>query len=371
MILWLAPMDWITNCAFRIIVKQIFLDNMEKLTKGNPVEKHWNIENENTNPQLFLRTEFMSIDGYIHNPSKVVRHLMATKYEAPLIAQIYGASEAKMVTVAQEIEKKYADRFVCIELNIWCPAPNVVKCGWWSSLMKDKAKTLHMIKSIKESISLPFSIKTRIWLNQDDIDSQTDFIVKASEYCKYITVHGRTYSQQHSWEVNRDEIYKAKKLSNPNCKIIGNWWIKSYAEIAEKIGNLDGVMIGQAAIWNPRIFTSHQPSFQEIWETIIQHLDLAIACELYFDKYAKSEHIQKYQDYIFPMPTMTKLKNFIKKIPILEKSWASFFAVPEFRKYMFSYVKGIPDSKDFKINTCRITKYTELVEEIKKFFQLG
>jgi len=359
MILWLAPMDWITNCAFRIIVKQVFD------TYKSPGD------------ELFLRTEFMSIDGYIHNPSKVVRHLMATKDESPLIAQIYGASEAKMVTVAQEIEKKYADRFVCIELNIWCPAPNVVKCGWWSSLMKDKAKTLHMVKSIKESISMPFSIKTRIWLNQEDINSQTDFIVKASEYCKYITVHGRTYSQQHSWEVNRNEIYNAKKLSNSDCKIIGNWWIKTYEEIAEKIGNLDGVMIWQAAIGNPRIFTSHQPSFQEIWETLLQHLDLSIACELYFDKYAKSvtteasvEMVQKYQNYVFPMPTMTKLKNFIKKIPEIEKSWVSFFAVPEFRKYMFSYVKGVPDSKDFKINACKITKYSELVAEIKKFFQL-
>ncbi len=46
----LAPMDGITDCAYRIICKQVF-------------EQHGHPDDE-----LMLRTEFMSADGYTHNP---------------------------------------------------------------------------------------------------------------------------------------------------------------------------------------------------------------------------------------------------------------------------------------------------------------
>ena len=43
-------------------------------------------------------------------------------------------------------------------------------------------------------------------------------------------------------------------------------------------------MIGQAAIGNPRIFTPHIPSREEIKETILKHLDLMISYENYFQE---------------------------------------------------------------------------------------
>jgi len=300
----------------------------------------------------------------------MVRHLMCTEFEKPLIAQIYGNNEEKILKVALDIQEKYSKYFHAIELNIGCPAPKVVKYGWGSSLMRNKEKTLNMIKNISSNLDMPFSIKTRIWLDLNDIPKQKEFIINASKYCKFITVHWRTFNQQHSGEVDRNSIYEVKKYSDENCKIIGNGWIRFYEEIFEKVWNLDGVMIGQAAIWNPRICTGHKPSLQEIWETVIQHLNLSIACELYFNKYSKSEKIQNYETYKFPMPTMKKLQNYVKKIEELEKAWTTFFSIPEFRKFLFCYVKGIENSKEFKIRTCKITRYGELNFEIKKFFGL-
>jgi len=43
---------------------------------------------------------------------------MCTKSQEPLIAQIYGGDEEKLIRVAQDIQKKYAEYFSCIELNI-------------------------------------------------------------------------------------------------------------------------------------------------------------------------------------------------------------------------------------------------------------
>ena len=72
----------------------------------------------------------------------------------------------------------------------------------------------------------------------------------------------------------------------PTCKIIGNGAITSYAQL-EELGShklLDGYMVGQAAIGNPRIFTPHIPTHQEIKTTILRHLDYLIAYEDFFQQ---------------------------------------------------------------------------------------
>lgn len=67
----LAPMDGITDCAYRIICKEVFLRH------GNPAD------------ELMLWTEFMSADGYIHAPAGVVHHILTTDFEPELIVQIF------------------------------------------------------------------------------------------------------------------------------------------------------------------------------------------------------------------------------------------------------------------------------------------
>jgi len=54
-------MDGITDCATRLTTSQIF-------------EKYKNPDDE-----LQLWTEFMNADGFIINPSKVVKHLMSVR----------------------------------------------------------------------------------------------------------------------------------------------------------------------------------------------------------------------------------------------------------------------------------------------------
>jgi hypothetical protein len=43
-------------------------------------------------------------------------------------------------------------------------------------------------------------------------------------------------------------------------------------------------MVGQASIGNPRVFTKHIPTIQEIHIVIIKHLNYLMAEEIYFQK---------------------------------------------------------------------------------------
>lgn len=267
-----APMDWITNCATRLITSQIF-------------EKYWKIEDS-----LGLRTEFMNVDGFLINPHQVIKHALTTEWQKPIL-QIYWWKEETLIQAVEKIQNEYAELFSWIELNTWCPSNTVMKVGWWSDMLKDKEKTLNIIQRLSEIQGpLPFSLKTRAWLNDSDKESQKIFIRKASKYCSKISIHGRTLKQLYTWMADRDFISEIKKDINKNwnseCKIIGNGWITSYDDAENKLSqfNLDWIMIGQAAIWNPRIFTPHEPNLEEKCETILDHLDYSIACDQWFDE---------------------------------------------------------------------------------------
>lgn len=356
MIIGLAPMDGFTDCAFRQIVKEIF-----------------DIYGEKERYELFLWTEFMNADGYCINPTGVVKHLLTDKDQSPVIAQIFWGNEDMLITCFRDIREKYGKMeiwkngkmeknsefsFAGIELNMGCPARNVMNTWWGSALLKDRKQTLEIIKKLSWCVKMPLSIKTRIGLTEEDRREQIDFLVEVSNYVDMITIHGRTVKQAYSWDADWNFIYELKEQANKKCKILGNWWIKTYESIANHCkwttASLDGVMIGQWAIGNPRIFTPHTPSREEIKETILRHLDYMISYENYFQQQKEAF------TGILVMPSSDIIRNHQKK--------SSAIIISEFRKHLFQYVKGIPESKEFKQRVATISEYEPLVEEIQKFF---
>ena len=553
MLLGLAPMDWFSDCAFRQIVKEIFDKYGEK-------EKY----------ELVLWTEFMNADGYIINPPWVMKHLLTDTYQSPVIAQIFWGNEDMLTKCFVDIEKKYFCNLECkiqnaeknkkksdnsefpsfedkwilnstfswIELNMGCPARNVMNTWWGSALLQNKKNTLDIIKKLSWTINMLFSIKTRTGINEEDRKNQMEFLREASKYVSMISIHGRTVKQAYTGDADWEFIYELKKQIQgkrdkeqgtsskshvPECKVIGNGWIKSYEDInnrakwihtsysnfafhessdylkerwlisdwkylpydpllkerarelrknmtpAEKkiwkqclkfldvnilrqkvidhyiadfyipsrsliieidwdthfndeakwydkvrtqilesywlevlritnddiynnfdwvceiIENkitpnpslpkrgaiiassfakggarraedflVDGIMIGQAAIGNPRIFTPHTPSREEIKTTIIKHLDYMISYEEYFQE--QKENFTG----ILTMPSSDIICHHPKK--------SSVIIISEFRKHLFQYVKWIPWSKEFKQKVAMIVDYRQLVKEIQEFF---
>ena len=348
-----APMDWITNCATRLITSQIF-------------EKHWKAEDS-----LKFRTEFMNVDGFLINPHQVIKHALTTSWLKPIL-QIYEWKEETLIKATEKIQNEYEDLFSWIELNTWCPSNTVMKVGWWSDMLKDKEKTLKIIEQLSEIQGpLPFSLKTRAWLNENDKSEQMDFIVKASKYCSKISIHWRTLKQLYTWEADRNFISEIKnnieKNWNSECKIIWNGWINSYDDAESKLSkfNLDWIMIGQAAIWNPRIFTPHEPTLEEKFKTILKHLDYSIACDQRFDeRIANKSWDITVQDLNVPIDWIEERMHENEN-----KSNLQPHTIIEFRKFLFQYVKWIPWSKEWKQQVLSCKDYQELKEEIRKLFK--
>jgi hypothetical protein len=55
----------------------------------------------------------MNANGYLINPVGVVKHLLANKEQAPLIAQIFGNEKESLVQCFVEVEQKYGSSVEC------------------------------------------------------------------------------------------------------------------------------------------------------------------------------------------------------------------------------------------------------------------
>jgi tRNA-dihydrouridine synthase len=173
-----------------------------------------------------------------------------------------------------------------------------------------------------------------------------------------VAVHGRTYKQSHSGEVNRDFISRVKQALGEKCLVLGNGGIKSYEQAISHQQEVDGVMIGQSAIGWPWIFTDHEPTHAERKDLALKHLRLVIACELY---------LKKHQDFesVFRMPMREELDHIAQH---LDTSTEENLRSPiEFRKYLFNYVTGLVGNKEFKQRVAQMKDWRAIEEEIEGF----
>ena len=340
-IIALAPMDGITNCAYRTITKELF-------------EKH----NTDISSELWLRTEFMNVEGFIREPGRLIHHIIKTDYEDKTIAQIYWWDHSNLVETAQYLDK-YHREFAGIELNIWCPSPKIMACGWGAGMMRDRPRTTAIIKEIAATCSLPFSIKTRVGLTVDDKEAQKNFILDIAQYCHHIIIHGRTYKQSHSWDVDWDFIRDIKCDLGDSCIVIWNGWIQTYDQIHERMSGLDWTMIWQAAIGRPWLFTNHTPTLTERFDVIQRHAKMAI---ILYDWYTKQS--STWRD--FQQPTYERLQEQIYNFDAATYSHEQ--TMVEYRKYLFNYISGLPGNRELKQEIAQIKDYNITIDRIKSFF---
>lgn len=60
-------------------------------------------------------------------------------------------------------------------------------------------------------MKMPFSIKTRTGINEEDRNNQIKFLIEASKYVAMITIHGRTVKQAYTGDADWDFMYELKK----------------------------------------------------------------------------------------------------------------------------------------------------------------
>ena len=233
--LLLAPMEDVSDPPFRFVCKQNGVDMMY--------------------------TEFISSEGLIRDAAKSRQKLDIFEYERPIGIQIFG-SEIDHMRQASEISSMANPDL--IDINYGCPVKNVACKGAGASLLQDIDKMVKMTAAVVNATHLPVTVKTRLgW------DDNTKNVYEVAERLqdvgiKALTIHGRTRSQMYKGSADWSLIREIKRNPRIQIPIFGNGDIDS----PEKAANwrleyeVDGIMIGRAAIGYPWIFREIKHFFE-------------------------------------------------------------------------------------------------------------
>jgi tRNA-dihydrouridine synthase B len=309
----LAPMENITDPSFRKICKEFGAD--------------------------IMFTEFISSEGLIREAVKSTRKLEISDEERPVGAQIFGHDIESMKRATAMAEEFHPD---FIDLNFGCPVRKVVSKGAGAALLLDPEKMVKMTEAVVKSTSLPVTVKTRIGWDEKN-KPIAELAVKLQDTgIKALTIHGRTRAQLYTGKADWTLIGKVKSDIRIFIPIIGNGDVDSPEKAKEMrdIFNVDGIMIGRAAIGNPWLFSD-------------------------------------IKDYL-SKGSYEKNKNINERISVCQKhlEWSvikkgEHTGVVEMRKHYSGYFKGMHNFKPFRtalMQTTRIDVILQVLQEIQDFY---
>jgi len=218
-IIALAPMDGYTDSPFRRMIKRI-------------------------NPDVVTFTEFTSAEGLSYGAKRLQQRIAFEQEEQPVFAQIFGKSPRDFTRAAKLCEKMGHSG---VDINFGCPSKKVVKSEHGVAVRKKPQLAYDLVAAVADAVDLPVSVKTRLgWSDSDDLIEFGELMQKAG--ANLITIHGRTYSEPYGVPARFEPIYRLKEAID--IPVIGNGGIQDIEDGMSKLRNLDGLMIGQAAIAN-------------------------------------------------------------------------------------------------------------------------
>ncbi len=207
-----------------------------------------------------LYTEMITSAALEFGDAKYLLHY--NPEEHPVALQIGGSNTKELARGAKLAE---ATGFDEINLNVGCPSDRVQSGDFGACLMANPKLVADCVKSIKDAVEVPVTVKSRIGI--DDMDSEPellDFIGKVSQAgCQTFIIHARKailkgLSPKENREIpplKYDRVLTVKEQF-PELEIIINGGINDFRKIQLFLENLDGVMVGREAYQNP--FFLHQ-----------------------------------------------------------------------------------------------------------------
>jgi len=309
----LAPLEDITDPPFRSICKELGAD--------------------------LMYTEFIASEGLIRDAGKSTRKLEFSEEERPIGIQIFGHDIDSMIKATKIAEEANPD---LIDINFGCPVRKVVAKGSGAAMLKDPEKMIRMTEAVVRTTSLPVTVKTRLgW------DEKSKIITEIVEPLQdtgivALSIHGRTRVQLYGGKADWTLIGEVKNNPRIDIPIFGNGDVTS-PEIALKMKqkyDVDGIMIGRAAIGNPWIFN-------------------------------RTKHYLETGE-LLPLPGIKERLHFCKAH--LERSIAwkgEHRGVIEMRKFYSNYFKGYQNFKPFKMRlmeTTDIEGIWKILEDIERYY---
>ena len=286
--LYLAPMAGVTDYAFRTVCAQLGAD--------------------------VTVTEMVSSRALVYQDRKSVGLLKKTP-AGICGAQIFGNDPAVMAEGAKLALAHSGCDF--IDINMGCPMPKIANNGDGSALMKDPELAGRIVTAVRDAVSVPVTVKTRIGWDRGSI-TVVDFAkhMEASG-ADAIAVHGRTKSMLYSGKADWDTIAKVKAAVTIPVIANGDIFDAPQAVACVKRTGADGLMVGRSSFGDPWVFA---------------RISAALAG----------------RDIPAPLPLSDRIDLALRQIYLMAEDKGEHIACLEARKHFAWYLRGVAHSSYFK-----------------------
>ena len=213
-------------------------------------------------PGALLYTEMVVDAAILHGDNE--RLLRFDPAEHPVALQLGGSDPQKLARAARVGEQFGYDE---INLNIGCPSGKVQQGRFGACLMAEPELVAAGVTAIRNAVSLPVTVKTRIGIDDhDNFEFLMRFaraVVDAGSHA--LIVHARKawlkgLSPKQNREVPNLDYVRVEELAQalPGVPIVINGGVTAVEQAQRLLQKFDGVMVGRAAYQQPLIMGQMQ-----------------------------------------------------------------------------------------------------------------
>ena len=277
-------------------------------------------------------TEMVSAEGLLRKGKSFLR---IGEDEHPISLQLFGSNPKVIAEAAQMAEGMGVD---AIDVNMGCPARQVVKTGAGADLMRFPEKVKAILIEVRKRVKIPLTIKIRSGWDRENINAAEISKIAEGSGIDAIIIHPRTKDQGFSGQSDWEVIGQVKKAV---CiPVVGNGDVTTPSlagKMLEETG-CDGVMIGRGAWGNPWIFDPR--NFNSFGKGFVCRPSL--------------EERQRMMEYHFSL---------------LQEYYGEKGAMREIRKHASRYTKGLPSGVFFRSTLNHLKGSEEFLETLTSYFE--
>jgi nifR3 family TIM-barrel protein len=253
-------------------------------------------------------TEFVSSNALKFGSKRTLEMIDRHPSERPGSTQLWGDDPATMANAARLVRECGAD---VVDINFGCPAPKVTKTNGGSACLRDPLRCEEIMRAVVAAVDCPVTMKMRMGWSENDL-VYVDVAKRAQAAgIAAVTLHARTAKQFYKGSADWEHIARLK--SAIDIPVIGNGDLDDAHVAMERMrdSGVDAIMLGRATLGNPWL--------------ISQIADLMEGREAR------------------PAPSESeRLRYCIVHYRTMVEELGEARAVPQMRKHVALYLKGIP-----------------------------